>query len=41
MYLSAQITDVWWGGRPYNRYELDAEIASDFGGGYPRPDETG
>lgn len=37
MYLTAQVWDVWIGRKPYNRYELAAEEASDWGGGYPRP----
>lgn len=38
MYLAAEIRDVWIGRKPLNRYELAAEQASDWGGGYPRPD---
>lgn len=38
MYLYAELADVWLGGRAYNRYELAAELATDFGGGYPRPE---
>lgn len=40
MYLGAEVTDVWFGRKPYNRYELAAEEASDFGGGYPRPSQS-
>lgn len=37
MYLWAHVRDVWIGRKPLNRYELAAEQASDWGGGYPRP----
>lgn len=37
MYLAAEVRDVWLGRAPYNRYELAAEEASGWGGGYPRP----
>ncbi|ADD40023.1 hypothetical protein [Stackebrandtia nassauensis] len=37
MYLAAHVADVWIGRKPLNRYELAAEEASDWGGGYPRP----
>ncbi|CAM3283965.1 hypothetical protein [Stackebrandtia soli] len=38
MYAWAQVRDVWIGDLPLNRYELAAEEASDYGGGYPRFD---
>jgi hypothetical protein len=37
MYLAAEVTDCWIGKKPFNRYELAAEKASDWGGGYDRP----
>lgn len=40
MYLAMHVVDVWLKRLPYNRYELAAERASDYGGGYPRYDET-
>ncbi len=40
MYLAMHVIDVWIKKRPYNRYELAAERASDYGGGYPRYDES-
>jgi hypothetical protein len=36
MYFAAEVSDVWVR-RGLNRYELAAEEASDWGGGYPRP----
>lgn len=37
MYVAAHAWDVWLRRRGLNRYELAAELASDWGGGYKRP----